>query len=94
MMDMGTAVGPVTVVTTSNRGHTPEEVAERCLNRLISVSQDAPEPIRQQAEAFRAHMYSVLVQYMHEAVKSDRTTLCAVLTQQGHADMAELIRRI
>ena len=93
-MDMGTALGPVTVVTTENRGHTPEEVAQRCLNRIISVSKDAPEPIRQQAEAFRAHMYQILVQYMHEAVNSDRTTLYAQLTKQGHVDVAELIRRI
>jgi hypothetical protein len=93
-MDMGTAIGPVTVITTDNRGQTPEEVAERCLAKLMYISKDAPEPIRQQAEKFRAHMYYVLVQYMNEAVKSDRTTVCAELTKQGHADVAELIRRL
>lgn len=84
----------VQVLTTQNRGHTPEEVAERCLARLLYVSKDAPEVIRQQAEAYRAHMYATLVQYMHEAVKSDRTTVCAELMKQGHADVAELIRRL
>jgi hypothetical protein len=93
-MDAGMTLGPVTVLTTENRGHTPEEVAQRCLDRLLYVSKDAPEVIRQQAEAYRAHMYYTLVQYMHEAVKSDRTTLCAELTKQGHADVAELIRRL
>jgi hypothetical protein len=87
-------IGPVSVITTQGRGHTPEEVAQRCLDKLMYVSKDAPEVIRQQAEAYRAHMYYVLVQYMHEAVKSDRTTLYAELTKQGHADMAELIRRL
>ena len=93
-MDMGAGIGPVTVHTTENRGHTPEEVAERCLSKLLYVSKDAPDVIRQQAEAYRAHMYYILVQYMHEAVNSYRTTLCAELNKQGHADMAELIRRI
>lgn len=93
-MDMGGGIGPVSVVTTENRGQSPEEVAERCLAKLMYISKDAPDAIRQQAEAYRAHMYWVLVQYMREAVKSDRTTLCAELIKQGHTDMAELIRRI
>jgi hypothetical protein len=93
-MDAGMNLGPVTVLTTENRGHTPEEVAQRCLDKLLFISKDAPEVIRQQAEAYRVHMYYTLVQYMQEAVMSDRTTLCAQLKKQGHADMAELIRKI
>lgn len=93
-MDAGMALGPVTVLTTENRGFTPEEIAERCLNKILYVGESAPEAIREQAKAYRAHIYYVLVQYMHEAVKSDRTTVCAELTKQGHADVAELIRRL
>lgn len=93
-MEAGMQIGPVTVIATEGRGHTPEEVAERCLNRLISISENAPDVIREQAKVYRAHMYYVLVQYMQEAVKSDRTTLCAQLTKQGHDDVAEMIRRM
>lgn len=93
-METGLNLGPVQVFTTENRGHPPEEVAERCLSKLLYVSKDAPEVIRQQAEAYRNQMFGILVQYMREAVRSDRTTLCAELTKQGHADMAELIRRL
>ena len=32
----------VTVGTTNNRGHTPSEVAEMCVNKLMYVSENAP----------------------------------------------------
>jgi len=93
-MQSGLNLGPVQVHTTHNRGHTPEELARICLEKLIYISHDAPEVIRQQAEAYRAHMYHVIVEYMHQAVNSSRTTLCAELAKQGHGDVAELIRRL
>ena len=43
----------VEVKTTSGRGFSPEEVAERCLSKIISVSDNAPPVIRDQAEAFQ-----------------------------------------
>ena len=43
----------VTIHTTENRGHSPEEVAERCLDKIIQVSESAPPAIREQAYAFR-----------------------------------------
>ena len=90
----GMELGPVTVLTTENRGFTPEEVAQRCLNRLIYVADDAPDVIRQQANSYRDSMYKTLVHFMNEAIRSDRTTLVAQLTKQGHNDMAEIIRKI
>ena len=36
----------VSVGTTSNRGLTPSEVAEMCVEKLMYVSQDAPPAIR------------------------------------------------
>ena len=42
----------VSVETTLNRGWTPEEVAHRCANKLMEVSENAPPVIRDQAEAF------------------------------------------
>ena len=35
------SVGSVGVKTTNNRGFTPEEVAELCVDRLMIVSNDA-----------------------------------------------------
>tara|TARA_R100000353_G_C6507988_1_gene195879 strand:- start:895 stop:1071 length:177 start_codon:yes stop_codon:yes gene_type:complete len=50
--------------------------------------------IAQQAEAFKESVSNVILFYMKEAIKSDRTTLIALLEQQGHQDMAEILRRL
>lgn len=91
---LGAATGTVTVLTTDNRGFTPEEIAERCLNKIIQVSDNAPEVIRQQALAYRAHLYYTLVQYMNEAVRSDRVTVAAQLEKNGYKEAAEMVRRL
>ena len=46
-------LGPVNVVTTSNRGHNAEEMADMALNKIMMVSDNAPPVIRDQAIAFR-----------------------------------------
>ncbi len=84
----------VTVQTTQNRGFTPDEVAERCVNKLISVSESAPPAIRDQARAFQKHMEKVVAYYMREAIRSDRTTVYNKLLDAGHPELAELIRRL
>lgn len=83
----------VTVQTTQNRGFTPDEVAERCVNKLISVSESAPPAIRDQARAFQKHMEKVVAFYMREAIRSDRTTVYNKLLDAGHPELAEAIRR-
>ena len=37
------------VFTTTDRGHSPEEMAEMALNKIMSVWEDAPPVIREQA---------------------------------------------
>ena len=86
--------GIVEVQTTQHRGFTPEEVADRCLTKLLSVSDTAPPAIRDQAIAYKEHMRAVLVFYMNEAVQSDRTTVNNALLDAGHKDLAEMIRRL
>jgi hypothetical protein len=84
----------VSVTTTEHRGRRPEEIVEHCLARLISISEDAPPAIRDQAYAFKNTIRPLLVHYMKEAVNSDRTTMYNVLRDNGHAEVAELIRRM
>ena len=86
--------GIVEVQTTQHRGFTPEEVADRCLTKLLSVSDTAPPAIRDQAIAYKEHMRAVLVFYMNEAVQSDRTTVNNALLYAGQKDFAEMIRRL
>ena len=84
----------VKVHTTNNRGFSPDEVAERCVEKLISVSDDAHPAIRDQARAFQKHMEKVVAFYMREAIRSDRTTVYNALKDAGHPKLAELIRRL
>ena len=84
----------VDVKTTENRGFTPEEVAERCADKVISTSDTANPIIRDQARVFKNHLIKVLSVYMREAIKSDRTTVYNALLDAGHKDLAELIRRM
>lgn len=87
-------VGHFEVRTTNDRGFSVEEVAEDLLNKLIYISNNAPEPIRAQAVAFRNQIRPAIIHYMRQAVRSDRTTLAAELSKQGHHDMAEIIRKL
>jgi hypothetical protein len=93
-MDLPRYAPLVQVHTTSGRGETPEEVAARCANKLMHVSDSAPAEIRDQARAFKAHIERVVALYMREAIASDRTTVYNAIKDAGHPDLAELIRRL
>tara|TARA_R110000824_G_scaffold314093_2_gene500958 strand:- start:242 stop:535 length:294 start_codon:yes stop_codon:yes gene_type:complete len=84
----------VSVHTTDHRGSTPEEVAQRCADKIISVSDGAPPVIRDQAFAYKAQLEKTLSYYMREAIKSDRTTVCNALASAGHPELAKLVKEI
>ena len=84
----------VGVRTTENRGFTPEELAEQCVEKVISVSDNAHPGIRDQARAFSKHIEKLVAYYMRQAIRSDRTTVYNALNDAGHPDLAELIRRL
>ena len=69
-------------------------MADRCLTKLLNVSDTAPSVIRDQAIAYKENMRAVIVFYMKEAVQSDRTTVGNALLDAGHKDLAEMIRRL
>ena len=87
-------MGVVSVKTTSHRGMTPEEWAEQALRHIIHVGDDAIPAIRDQALAYKEAIRKVLVLYMTRAIQSDRTTLYNLLLQQGHKEMAEILRKL
>jgi hypothetical protein len=66
------SVGTVTVVTSSGGGHPPEYFAERVVDRLIRVAEEAPQPIRDQALAFREQMLAIVLAGIMRAIESDR----------------------
>ena len=88
------SIGQVTVATTQNGGHSVDYWSEEATKRIVSVGGKSHPLIAQHAEAFKESVSSVILFYMKEAIKSDRTTLIASLEQQGHQDMAEILRRL
>ena len=76
MMSGDMELGQVFVQTTSNRGYTPEEIAERAVNRVLRVqNQD--------------ELQRVLTKYLHEAQESERMNVRRFLIENGFKDAAE-----
>ena len=84
----------VEIQTTDNRGQTPEEVAQRCVNKIIGISNNAHPAIKDQAHAYRLQMEKIIAIYMRQAIKSDRTTVYNAIKDSGNPKLAEYIRRM
>ena len=84
----------VEVRTTNNRGFTPEEIAEKCIKKIISISNNVDPVLRDQALAYSKEIEKVIVFYMKDAINSDRTTIYNSIKDAGHPKLAELIRRL
>ena len=83
--------GDVMVMTTQGRGFTPEEIAERALDKIIYVGGNTHPAIRDQAEAFKDSIRQVLVYYMHEAVRSHNVTLVNKFHNAGHSEFIPIL---
>ena len=75
------------VMATEGRGSTPEEIAERALDKIIYVGSNTHPVIRDQAEAFKDSIRAVLVHYIHEAVKSHNVTLVNKFRKMGYPEL-------
>jgi len=95
VIEVGSAeAGVVTVVTSENKGLDASHWAERATRRIVFVGGSCHPAIADQAEAFKDQVNKVVMFYMEQAIKSDRTTLIALLEQNQHSDTAEIIRRL
>lgn len=81
----------IRVETKDFGGFTPEEIAERALDKIISVGDNSHPLVRDQAIAFRNHIRAVIIYYMKEAVKFDRVTLANRLREAGHPELIKLL---
>jgi|GEM_PF-389223 hypothetical protein len=84
----------VEVATTNNRGSTPEEVANRCVNKIVSVSETAHPTIRAQTIEYRNEIEKLVAVYMRQAIQSDRTTVYNAIKDAGQPTLAEYIRKM
>lgn len=90
----GTIPFAVSVKTSSDGGHSPETVAELCVDRIIRIADTAPPELAMQARAFRQQVLEVVLQHVKMAVAEDRATVSVKLEQAGLADVAQQIRRL
>jgi hypothetical protein len=93
-IDIALSVGDVEVVTTDNRGLSVEEAAQMAVNKILYVSKEAPEPLREQAMAFKNTVHEVIVHYMRYAVDQDRATIAAKLREAGFPELAINLRSL
>ena len=88
------ALGSVGVTTTENKGHDPEFWAAQATKKICDYSESAPEHIKQQALAFQNQVYTVILHSIKNAINSKNVTYVNLLRQQGHEDMARIIKEL
>mgnify|MGYP005813376323 CR=1 FL=1 len=95
MFELGTgAIGGVNIITSENGGLSNDQIADMAANKIIYISDDAPEPIRAQAEAFKDRVRNLVQYYVELARKEERATICAKVREAGQLELAKAIGRL
>ena len=92
MFDLGSgSVGAVNIMTSDNGGLSNDQIAEMAANKIMYISDEAPEPIRLQAEAFKDRVRNLVQYYVELARKEERATICARVREAGQIELANAI---
>lgn len=92
MFTADVSVGQVSVITTDHKPLGNDHWAERIAAKVITIGDTAPQPIRDQAYAFRDRIKVVAKAYLDSAVNSDRAHIAYELEKRGFPDIATMIR--
>jgi len=84
-------LGGITVATTDRRGWTPDELADRAVEKILYIGNESHPAIRDQAIAFRGAVRSVIKTYLEEAVNQDRATIAIRLHEAGYSNLVHLL---
>ena len=87
-------IGSVNVMTSNNGGLTNEQIADLAVDKIASISDQAPPHVRQQAKIFKNHLKNVLYHYLIFARREERGTIIQALRSSGQKETAEYIRRL
>tara|TARA_R100000426_G_scaffold48039_1_gene35669 strand:- start:119 stop:406 length:288 start_codon:yes stop_codon:yes gene_type:complete len=87
-------VGSVNVISSDNGGLSNDQIADMLATKLIYISDEAPEPIRLQAEAFRDKVRNLAQYYIELARKEERASICARVREAGQHQLADAIGRL
>tara|TARA_R100001163_G_scaffold64312_1_gene58248 strand:+ start:2254 stop:2541 length:288 start_codon:yes stop_codon:yes gene_type:complete len=87
-------VGNVNVSTSNEGGLTDEQISELALEKICKVSETAPEPIKQQALAYKDNLKQILLYYVKLAKKEERATIVNILDKNCGNEIANIIRRL
>ena len=87
-------LGSVVVKTSEKGGLNNEQIADLAVEKIASVSEDAPPHLKQQAKLFKEQLKGIIHHYLLLARKEERATICHVIRQNGHKELANLIRRL
>ena len=90
----GPELGIIEVHTTEEGGHPVDFWAKLCVEKIIQVSEEAPEKVQEQVQEYKDNITKVIEQYMQNAIKSDRITINNKLEKAGFKDSADLIRKL
>ena len=87
-------LGSVVVKTSEQGGLNNEQIADLAVEKIASVTEDAPPHLKQQAKLFKEQLKGIIHHYLLLARKEERGTIIQALRSSGHKEMAEYIRRL
>ena len=88
------SVGSVNIKTSNEGGLTNEQIADLAVDKIASVSDQAPAHVRQQAKLFKEQLKIILYHYILLARREERATIIQALRSSGQKETAEYIRRL
>ena len=87
-------IGNVIVKTSEQGGLSNEQIADLTVEKIASVSDNAPPHVKQEAKLFKEQLKGIIHHYILLARKEERATIMQALRSSGHKEMAEYIRRL
>ena len=87
-------LGSVVVKTSEKGGLNNEQIADLAVEKIASVSDNAPSHLKEQAKLFKEQLKGIIHHYILLARKEERASIIQVLRSSGHKEMAEYIRRL